>query len=137
MVYWFQVVGEAITQRQLTALMKRWQKKLRLQDWKVKVRLAGQVDFDERGKDYEYTAKTNYGFCEHMPEARTATIWMVKPSEGPLPADGDDERGNIENTLVHELLHLHFSPFASKHPEDDLAHEQAIEAITEALLSNG
>lgn len=136
MVYLFQVAGEAITQRQLTALMKRWQKRLRLQDWKVKVKLVGQEEFDAKGQTYDFSAKTNYGFCEQLVEAKTATIWMVKLEEGPTEED-ISERQEIENTLVHELLHLHFAPFASKRPEDELQHEQAIEAITEALLGNG
>lgn len=125
---------EAITQRQLTALMKRWQRRLRLVDWKVRVKLVGKEEFDKRGAVYGHNADETYGFCEHLTEARTGFIWIVRPEE--LAEDDIEGRVDIENTLVHELLHLHFAPFADKHTDDDLLHEQAIEAITEALLKD-
>lgn len=109
--------------------MKVWQKKLRLLDWKVKVRLVGSDRFDRVGKAYGHSSDNAYGFCEQFPEGRIATIYILSLSDS-----GDTARASIKNTLVHELLHLVFSPFASKHDEDSLAHEQAIEVLAEVLV---
>ena len=128
LLYLSSVEASKITQRELTTLMKRWQKRLRLQDWKIKVKLASA---DQIEREHGEPA---YGICDDIVEARSAVIWICKNP----PADDVSMGGrqDPENTLVHELLHLHFAPFGNKHPEDELAHEQAIEAITEALLKN-
>lgn len=42
----------------------------------------------------------------------------------------------LEETLVHELLHLHFAPFMSEHDTlERTLQEQAIDAIAKALVS--
>ncbi len=123
-----------MTQRSLANLAKRWQKRLRLLDWKVRVKLVGQEEFDSAGRDYGHSAENSHGFCLNFAEGRSATIYIVNPAE--VERDEEDDRVDIENTLVHEMLHLHFAPFANKHDEDSLLHEQAIESITEALLKN-
>jgi hypothetical protein len=42
----------------------------------------------------------------------------------------------MEKTLVHELLHLHFAPFAAPDgTPEDTAQEQAIDLIAKALVA--
>lgn len=128
----FQVAGEAITQRQLTAMMKRWQKKLRLMDWRIKVRFVSPQEMVGKEVEYGQDTESCVGFCEPLPESKIATISMLKPEEiGEVHEQADV---SIEATLVHEMLHCHFAPFSTS--ETKLAVEQAIEAITEALLKN-
>ena len=121
-----------MTQKSLTQLAKRWQIRLRLLDWKVKIKFVSAEEFNRAGKPFEHSTDNAMGFCVNLPEARQANIYIVNPAE--VEQDEMEDRVDVENTLVHELLHLHFAPFANKHPDDDLLYEQAIEAITGALL---
>ena len=124
------VAAEAITQRQLTALMKRWQKKLRLQDWRIKARLISQAEMVAKETEYGQDAETCVGFCEPLPESKVATISILRPENAVEGHEGVDL--DIEATLVHEMLHCHFAPLTTS--DTKLMVEQTIEAITEALL---
>src|SRR4051812_49909101 len=109
-----------MTEKELEALLAEWQAVLRLQDWVVKVRLA------------ESDLLNGVAHCAATSNRKLATIRISDP-EG-LPRDGDGDR-DMEADLVHELLHLHFDPFA---PSDwtspqGVAMEQAIDLIAGAL----
>ena len=111
-----------MTEHELQALCAEWQKRLRLQDWDVKVQLARRWAM-EPGNQAE---------CEWNLRKRIAVIRVLDSvdwnSDTPWPQDQ-------EQSLVHELLHLHFAPFRAE-PEtpQDVAQEQAIDAIARALV---
>ncbi|HEY3269440.1 MAG TPA: hypothetical protein VGM37_21205 [Armatimonadota bacterium] len=105
--------------RELCAL---WQKRLRLQDWLVAVRIVPHWNME---RDSE-------GRCDATLSRKMAIIDILEPGhlyEGGLwPND-------MERTLVHELLHLHFSPFEAEiGTPADAAQEQAIDLIAGALV---
>jgi hypothetical protein len=112
--------------------MKRWQKKLRLQDWKIKIKLVSKVEMIAKEMEYDQDPDTCIGFCEPLAEQKVANIYVLRPRENGEVHEGVNP--SIDATLVHEMLHCHFAPFST--PETKLAVEQAIEAITEALLAN-
>lgn len=124
----------AINQRKITELSKKWQRRLRLLDWKVTTKLVRKDKFDKVGEVFGYNAGTSLAFCDKFLEGKEAKIWILHPDDA--QEIETPERLDIENTVVHELLHLHFAPFANGEKENSLLHEQAIEAITEALLLN-
>jgi hypothetical protein len=111
-----------LTQEQLEKKLEEWQKRLRLQDWIIKVRIARASELPEGSMA-----------CVRATLAKkTAGILILDPIDYEpdlmLPQD-------MENSLVHELLHLHLEPI---HMEDDtklIAVEQAIESITSGLLA--
>lgn len=110
-----------MTDAQLRKLAAYWQGRLRLQDWRVETRFVPAHELDgESGKtDWIYSQKR-------------ATVKMQRPENLPRhPIEQD-----VEWTLVHELLHLHFAPFFN--PDDHtLQHalqEQAIDLIADALV---
>lgn len=90
-----------MTLEQLRSLCLKWQERLRLLDWDIKVRWA-RKDEEERV----------WGEVEKDVHAKTATIAMVSPKH-PDWGKSDHPR-DIETILVHELLHLHTAPFEFK-----------------------
>lgn len=113
-----------MTQDELVALCRKWQRILRLQDWDVKVRLA---------RTWDMQSSDNLGECSYELRKRMAAIRVLDSVDydsehTPWPQDQ-------ERTLVHELLHLHFAPFAADSgTPQDIAQEQAIDAIAGALV---
>lgn len=101
--------------------------------------MAGTIEPDEL--DVKVEIKRNYnmdddlsGLCTTRLKLLEAWIDIRHPDEvdpeSLLPYD-------MEKTLVHELLHIHFAPFFEDDPSQklkNLAQEQAIENIARALV---
>lgn len=81
-----------MTELELQELCAEWQKRLRLQDWKVKVSLCRIRDIDD---SYARMKTRNY--------FKEADIQIAEATDRP-EADPD-----LEQTLVHELVHIHFT----------------------------
>lgn len=113
------------TQEQLEESLTYWQEKLRLRDWIIKVKIARQRDMSLSDK---------LGEINFNVHTKTALISIIDPS------DYDDwGEQDMENTLVHELLHLHFSAISYHFGNKDIVvyemfEEQAIESITSGLV---
>jgi hypothetical protein len=101
------------------ALLEKWQSKLRLQDWHIKLKLADSESL--QGK---------LGDCQPWLEDKKAIIRIIHPDDNPKRDFFDS---TIEEILVHELLHLHFEPLSS--PRNTTEMEQAINLITDALVN--
>lgn len=105
-------------------LVEEWKKRLRLQDWRTKVTMIRQYD----------TIPTAAASCSPCLSLKSAAIRVVSEADHDLSViKGYD----MEQLIVHELLHLHFAPFM---PDSDegLMHavkEQAIDLISEALVN--
>ena len=114
-----------MTQAELEALCTEWQKRLGLTEWKIEVRLRRHYKMEDHG---------SWGECTWNAVRRTARISVLDPTDadpdGILPYDP-------EETLVHELLHLHAATFAGYIDRDSYQYhflEHAIDAITSALI---
>jgi hypothetical protein len=114
------------TEKQLDQILRKWQKKLRLQDWELDIFYVDPEQFSKEGSCGEVRAHVN---------RKIGVIGIGRP-ELILERDPDYCNHEIEDTIIHELLHLHLNPFT---PFDDdlgmLAVEQAIEAISRVLLA--
>jgi len=113
-----------LTEEQLNERAAYWQEVLRLQDWDVQVKKARREEFDG---DRE-------GDCEYLSSSKTAMIRILDESHYPTDAWCEQD---MELTLVHELLHLHFSAirdlaYGIDHYE--LFEEQAINKMSQALV---
>lgn len=98
-----------------------WQKRLRLQDWDVTVAITAP-DEDNPGKQGSITWRV------HQKEAR---ISLIDPADKAAQDRGYD----LECTLVHELLHLHFIAWDTEDgTPEDTALEQAITTLSRALV---
>lgn len=113
-----------MTQRELDRLLRKWQERLRLGDWKVKAYLVtGQKELGLNAIDRN--ARTSVVFV------RDRSVSTIHDSihETEFPSDE-------EEVLVHELIHLLPTfevPDVDKDNEDD-AQEFTINALAEALI---
>lgn len=113
------------TEEELRSKCAEWQKILRLQDWIVNVRIKRRSDMSDGNFDAQIHVT--------LPN-RVATIYILDPidydSRSELPQD-------MEQHLVHELLHIHLYPITGKFEEGllQIAEEQAIEAISWGLIA--
>jgi hypothetical protein len=109
---------------------KLWQKKLRLQDWNVKVSLC---------RLHEMPDRDCLGFIAPVLDRKDAHMSLLSPLDVMLLPNQfiGGEEINYGLTLVHELLHLHTWPFAQGLTEQEtIAEEQAINAISRALVQS-
>jgi len=110
----------SVTNKQLQSLTRDWQRRLRLQDWDVKVEWAPYQTIEGDGR-------TRYNAA-----LKLATIEICTP-ETALKQYGN-LLFNPEQVLIHELLHLHFPRMASiEDPKYDIM-ETAVDCIAWALL---
>lgn len=104
----------------LAELVGRWQELLRLRDWRLSVAYVPNLA--------AHDGSPCYGLCSPFVDAKEARISIRDPQS----TDGVGEF-DVEETLVHELLHLHFAPLAENTASGVAAEEQAVWAITEAI----
>lgn len=110
-----------MTNKQLQNLCRVWQKRLCLQDWKVSVQMAG------RDASNDGHARTR--ISDNFKEAR---IFICRPEDC-----DPDWHGKIdaEQSLVHELLHLHADTFDKK-IEDKSAEQKYLEFTIDAIANS-
>ena len=112
-----------LTDEQLQEKLKEWQERLRLQDWIVRARICRRHELPSNSQGRVYVTLSK----------KMANILILDPvdyePDNMLPQD-------MENSLVHELLHLHLWPITGDDEEGiyRIAEEQAIESITSGLL---
>lgn len=103
-------------------LLKEWQTRLRLQHWEVKAGLHHSKDFDggvQRGQN-SYNKFTGESY-----------IKICHPDDYP---DGPFKQ-DIEVSLIHELLHLHFCYFEPEEEQQEfVAWERCIETVARILV---
>jgi hypothetical protein len=105
-------------------LCREWQGVLRLMDWAVRARVVRASDMSEGHE----------GSCWYTQAKKQASIKLMDPVDWPPDAVFEQD---MEWTLVHELLHLHFAPFMSDKGPDDPEHiamEQAIDLIASGYV---
>lgn len=123
------------TQKRLERLGREWQKRLALQDWVIRYEIV-KAD----------VLRGNLAECErHTVNKRWATI-RVAPPESFGVTIIEPDKGDVEISLVHELLHLHLWPmrdavlrlYDSKNsllaPLVDMAHAECMEAEERAVF---
>lgn len=102
-----------MTLNQLRRLVKLWQKRLRVSDWAITVR---------RDK-----LKEEYGNTWYDPRGMMATLTIAEDMNDP-----NYEDGGIEQTVIHELLHIVLH--GDKDYEGEVVmQERAINQIADAL----
>ncbi|MEH2384915.1 MAG: hypothetical protein V7K14_03790 [Nostoc sp.] len=101
---------------------QEWQQRLGLLDWDVSVKIVSSEEIEEDAE----------GRVTWVINKKTADIKLIKPEGHPFDALRPYD---MEETLVHELLHLHFAPFNIDTGLKAISQEQAINAIAKALVS--
>jgi hypothetical protein len=120
------VLGVTMTNKDLRDLVKYWKPRLKLRDWKVDIRFAD----DEESLD---KLKSGFARTHRSPMAKEART-LIKP----LANISKDSIGcrDIEVSVVHELIHLLFTPFDNFKQNDSRndAVEHSIETLAIALV---
>lgn len=113
----------AIWPEQLQKELQFWQTVLRLRDWSIRAELSESLDPGVMGE------------CECHAEKRWAVIRLRPFSNGlgELESCTFGEEYNMQETLVHELLHCVFAAISPE--ENALAIEQGINVLAPLLAS--
>jgi hypothetical protein len=108
-----------MTNEHFQGLVQYWRKILRLQDWDLTARLARGYDLEDKE-----------GRCSQWPKLKLIEIEVLDPIDF-RPGTHHD----VEETLVHELLHVHFCSLDQKwEGAEQVLYEQAIETMAWALV---
>jgi hypothetical protein len=107
------------SEEHLAELCAEWQKRLRLQDWRIRVRYAkiGELKDGVTGSN------------SYLPKYKESKILILPRSL--TPEDCKAMADPIEEVLIHELLHLHLGMITIEKTSEDasIEEEQAIESL--------
>lgn len=115
-------------QEALTALVRDWQKRLRLQDWDIEIRVARTSEMHH--KDCAAEVHT-------FQRKRRAIIYISAAEDYEANnANGIFDVGphDIEYSIVHELMHVLLWPCEIR-TSKEIQEEQAVHALATALLA--
>lgn len=116
---------DEVFEQELRAQLTYWQRVLYLQDWTIDIRVVRQWEMGD-----QHTLAS----CEWFIQRKDAIVRILHPNDLPGVSHRflNGEECDYDISLVHELLHLHFAPFHKE--QDEVAHEQAINSISRALV---
>src|SRR6266496_326869 len=86
-----------VSEQQAQDWLRLWQKRLHLEDWKIEVKIVRIWDLEQG----------TLGHIDWSVPHRTATIKVLNSADYELPKD--KIAGDVELSIVHELVHLHLS----------------------------
>jgi len=111
-----------VTDEQVHDWLHLWQKRLRLEDWKVDVKIVRIWELEQG----------TLGHIDWSIPHKTATIKVLNPADYELPKDKIP--ADMELSIVHELVHLHLSVLPLNKSSRN-AEEQVVSMIADALVS--
>jgi hypothetical protein len=113
------------TGTELKRLCETWQKLLRLSDWNIKIRYARSREMLD-----EESASIGWGRCTLNENHKRAEVLVLHPDD----YMDDEGRMEIEQTVVHELLHVSLHGIAGHDDVVERVEEQHINLIAELLV---
>lgn len=118
-----------MTTEELESLCAEWQRRLRLVDWHIGVKLGHCYELDH----------DCLGQCDINAPEKAALIRILDPAEDEPSKWDVVEPYDVERTLVHELLHVLLHGLLPKHPPKDspqyVALEQTINLLSHAMVN--
>jgi hypothetical protein len=112
-------------EKQLNEDLDYWKKILRLQDWEININIEREKNMLLEGTE---------GTCSWDISNKRAQIQILDS------IDYDEDfiwKQDMEETLVHELLHLHYGTFENfeRGTQENTMMEQSIVIISKALIN--
>ena len=110
-------MSKNLTPSQIEKILRKCQKRLRLQDWVIDLKVVRKGTFPD----------TRVAQCQYFFRNMSAVISILDPRD-----NDDDGYGmqNVESTIYHELLHIILSPaWKGDEPPSDDVQEQIIERL--------
>jgi len=111
-----------ITDNFLSQKLFVWQKKLRLQDWKISIKVVRKSDLKPK----------TLGNVHWDLSTKSAVIRVMHFDDYSVPFS--DVLDDLEVTIVHELVHLHLSSLP-RNEASKSAEEQAVNLLADALIN--
>ena len=111
-----------VTTEQVHDWLLTWQKRLKLEDWKIEVRIVRVWDL-EHG---------TLGHIDWSIPHKTAVIKVLSPVDYELPKDKIP--ADMELSVVHELIHLQLSALPLNKSSRN-AEEQVVSLLAETLVN--
>lgn len=110
-------------EEQIKKLCKEWQDRLKLNRWDIQINIYRESDFTNEESEGEISYKLSNG---------KAIIRILDPIDFPETPFLQD----MEKTIVHELLHLQFAPFAIENDTslEYMLMENTIELLAQTLV---
>lgn len=102
-----------LSKAQINTLVRRWQKKLGLADWKITVVLASTAD------EIDGCAGT--------------ILWETEYHSATMTLAAELSRADLEETVIHELLHLLFEGHKSATSRYDAMYERGLNTLSAIL----
>lgn len=113
-----------MTTKELRRLCKKWQSRLRLNDWSIWIRFANRGEHPDA-----------WGLMFPQSTTKEATIIIQNP-RWYKNTDPDYYQADVEVTIVHELCHIYFVPFKTKPGSHlDVVEEQIVSALSQLLVA--
>lgn len=106
----------------LNQRLRWWQGRLGLRDWKIWIEYVDDLTRDD--------GRTVWGLCDRIVDNRSAVIRIRTPT---TPA----EVAEVEDTIVHELLHCVLAPLGGYESATRAAEEQAVWTLSPLLVQLG
>lgn len=109
---------------QVQKYLTKWRRKLRLDDWRIRLIIVRENYATRHGDPGEI-----YGSTDANIELKCAVIKIAETGKGTVA------EAELEATVVHELLHLHFDiyPWGEDETRDRFM-EQSVDCVAVALL---
>ena len=107
----------------LETIVAKWKPMLRVSDWEVTIGYAHQHEFRSPSAEAQ---------CHYERNLKRARILVLEPAEY---HSGNGFPQDIEETVVHELLHLHFATIDDSDGVKEVVFEQAIESIATSIIA--
>ena|SRR5579872_3529969 len=111
-----------VTEDQAQDWLRLWQKRLRLEDWKIDVKIVRIWDLEQG----------TLGHIDWSTTHHTAMIKVLNPADYELPPDKIP--ADMELSIVHELVHLHLSVLPLNKSSRNVE-EQVVSMIADALVN--
>lgn len=117
---------EAAARRFVHDKLDLWQKRLQLEEWSIQVEIISPSDLRQG----------TLGNVRWDPEKKTARIRVLSVADYQMPVDR--ALADMEDTIVHELIHLRLASVWQHTPnrteESRAAEEEAVVRIAQTLL---
>ncbi len=116
------VKAPTVSQAQVEAWLKSWQRRLALDDWEISAQIVRSTDLKP----------DTLGNLKWNSATRTATVRVLNPLDYDLPAR--EIPNDIEYTVLHELIHLQLAALP-RDPNNKTVEEKVVNRISEALFA--
>lgn len=109
--------------KDLKAYVEKWQERLRLKDWEIKIKILPRS---------KMVNKDAWAECLPLPDRLSAMIHVC----GAKPTKRDADDCDWEETVLHELIHIPLYGVGNwEDPSKLQIEEQAVERFAAALMS--